>query len=71
MDHTIKLWHPEIEQEVATLEGHSGWVWCIAFARNGKTLVSGSRDGSLKVWRSLSFEEIEAKENAKATRGPK
>jgi WD40 repeat protein len=69
MYHTIKLWHPEIEQELATLEGHSGWVWCLAFAQYGRTLVSGSRDGSLMVWCALSFEEIEAK--AKAAFGSK
>jgi WD40 repeat protein len=62
MDHTIKLWHAEIHQEVSTLAGHSAWVWCVAFAQHGDTLVSGSLDGSLKLWRALSIEAIEAKE---------
>jgi WD40 repeat protein len=62
MDHTIRLWHPDIDQEVAILEGHRGWVLWVAFAEHGKTLVSGSTDGTLNLWRALSFEETEAGE---------
>ena len=58
MDHTIRLWHPEIDQEVAILKGHSGWVWCVAFAAHGNALLSGGADGTLRLWRALSFEEI-------------
>jgi len=60
MDHTIRLWNPRIDQEVATLAEHNGWVWCLAFAESGNALISGSRDGTLKLWRALSFEQIEA-----------
>jgi WD40 repeat protein len=60
MDHTIRLWHPEIDQEVAILKGHSEWIWCVAFAEHGNALLSGSRDGTLKLWQALSFEQIES-----------
>jgi WD40 repeat protein len=62
MDHTIRLWHPDIDQEVAILEGHRGWVLWVAFAEHGKTLISGSTDGTLNLRRALSFEETEAGE---------
>jgi WD40 repeat protein len=62
MDHTIKLWHPDIDQEVAILTGHTDWIWKIAFTESGNALVSGSRDGTLKLWRALSFGDIEAQE---------
>jgi WD40 repeat protein/predicted Ser/Thr protein kinase len=62
MDHTIRLWHPDIDQEVAILEGHRGWVLWVAFAEHGKTLISGSTDGTLNLWHALSFEETEAGE---------
>jgi len=29
---------------------HSGWVLSVDFARDGKTIVSGSGDKSIKVW---------------------
>jgi eukaryotic-like serine/threonine-protein kinase len=62
MDHTIRLWHPELDQEAAILTGHSGCILCLTFAEHGNALVSGSLDGTLKVWRALSFEQIEAQE---------
>lgn len=33
-----------------TLTGHSDSVWSIALSSNGKTLVSGSEDKTIKVW---------------------
>jgi eukaryotic-like serine/threonine-protein kinase len=55
MDHTIRLWHPDIDQEVAILTGHTEWIWCIAFADDGNALLSGGRDGTLRLWRALPF----------------
>jgi WD40 repeat protein len=56
-----------IGEEVAILTGHSAWVWCVAFADHGNALLSGSRDGTLKLWRALSFKEIEAREKIAQT----
>jgi WD40 repeat protein len=35
---------------VHTLNGHSGTVWAVAISRDGRTLVSGSGDKTLKLW---------------------
>ena len=40
---------------VASLElkaenAHSDWVYSVAFSPDGKTIVSGSRDKTIKVW---------------------
>jgi len=49
----------EIDQEVAILKGHSEWVWCIAFAEHGNAFFP-ARGRTLKIWRALTFEQIQA-----------
>jgi WD40 repeat protein len=39
-----------LELLIGTLNGHAGAVTSVAFLPNGKNLVSGSRDGSVKLW---------------------
>ncbi|MEQ9622173.1 toll/interleukin-1 receptor domain-containing protein, partial [Coleofasciculus chthonoplastes] len=31
------------------LQEHKGWVWSVAFSPNGKTIVSGSADGTIRL----------------------
>lgn len=35
---------------IHTLTGNSGWILSVAISLNGKTLVSGSHDGTIKIW---------------------
>jgi WD40 repeat protein len=35
---------------IRTLEGHSDWVSAIALTPNGKTVISGSNDKTIKIW---------------------
>ncbi len=37
-------------RELRTLTGHAGSVWAVAVTLGGKVAVSGSSDGTLKVW---------------------
>jgi WD40 repeat protein len=46
----IKLWDAETGREVRELVGHTQAIHAIDFAPDGRTLVSGSQDGSLKLW---------------------
>ncbi|KAF9061091.1 WD40-repeat-containing domain protein [Rhodocollybia butyracea] len=34
----------------ATIEGHSDWVWSVAFSPDGNHIASGSADRTLRVW---------------------
>jgi len=37
-------------QETLTITGHSSGVYSVSFSPDGKRIVSGSRDNTLKVW---------------------
>ncbi|MDR3062766.1 MAG: DUF4062 domain-containing protein, partial [Methanobrevibacter sp.] len=43
---------------IRTLKGHTDSVFCVVFSPDGKSIVSASADGTLKVWDSQSGEEI-------------
>ncbi|OCK72880.1 hypothetical protein K432DRAFT_252461, partial [Lepidopterella palustris CBS 459.81] len=37
-----------------TLEGHSGWVWSVAFSHDSTRLASASHDTTIKIWDASS-----------------
>ncbi|MEA5571307.1 serine/threonine-protein kinase [Calothrix sp. UHCC 0171] len=41
-----------------TLKGHSGGVFSVAISPDGKTLASGSNDGTIKLWNIKTGEQI-------------
>jgi WD40 repeat protein len=57
-DKTVKLWSVESQKVVTTLQGHSSWVYSIAFSPDGKYLASGSQDETVKLWSIENFQEI-------------
>jgi WD40 repeat protein len=61
-DGIVKVWQLEClsrnDQEcvrvkhslIKTLEGHENWVTDVSFSPNGRSLISASRDGTIKLW---------------------
>ncbi len=46
----LALWDIQTGKEQATLVGHHGTVHSLVITPDGKTLVSGSADGTIKMW---------------------
>jgi WD40 repeat protein len=49
-DSTVKLWDSHTGSLVHSFRGHTGVVSSVAFSPDGRRLVSGSRDHTVKVW---------------------
>ena len=46
----MKIWDVETVKVLHNLEGHSSWVYSVSFSPNGKLIVSGSADSTVKTW---------------------
>ncbi|KAG2738087.1 WD40 repeat-like protein [Suillus brevipes Sb2] len=53
----IKIWDAKTGKLVATLKGHTGIVWCLAWTKDGKTLISGSFDCSIRTWNTTKWKQ--------------
>jgi WD40 repeat protein len=61
-ENTISLWDVSSTKELRTFRGHpvgwhQGWVEALAFTPDGTTLISGSRDQTIRLWEAATGKE--------------
>ncbi len=44
----VQLWNTQTGQDLGTLTGED--VWTLAFSRDGRSLLTGARDGTARLW---------------------
>ncbi|KAJ7757881.1 hypothetical protein B0H16DRAFT_656696 [Mycena metata] len=49
-DKTVAIWDAQGKKQLASLNGHSGPVTCIAFFANDSQILSGGTDSTLRLW---------------------
>src|SRR5262249_48617327 len=55
---TIGLWEAATGKERAQLEGHREMIFSLSFAPDGRTMASGSMDGTVRLWDLPTGKEI-------------
>jgi hypothetical protein len=56
-------------EETARLTGHTSYVFSLAFSPDGETLVSGSGDGTVRLWDTVPLaRRYQARREAEALR---
>lgn len=57
-DETIRIWEVATQQLVHSIVDE-GFVYCVEFGRNGKTLVAGNDLGSVNVWDTSFLDSLD------------
>jgi WD40 repeat protein len=65
----LKIWDAKAGKLVANLKGHTYAVYCLTWTADGKTLVSGSNDHSVRMWNTTPWQQITVLTGHSSVRG--
>jgi WD40 repeat protein len=54
----VRIWDARSWKLRHTLRGHTGLVMSLAFSPDSRSLVSGSRDHTVKVWDMTRWDKV-------------
>jgi WD40 repeat protein len=54
----VIIWDVQSQAELASLAEHTSYVWGVAWAPDGSMFASASRDGTVRLWDSASYQEL-------------
>jgi len=57
-DEFLNIWDANTGKFITHLKGHTWTVDCLAWTGDGKTLISGSRDFSIRTWNTTTWQQI-------------
>jgi WD40 repeat protein len=69
-DKSLFLWEAATGRMIRELKGHTGDILSARFAPDGKTLISASKDGTVRIWNTDTGEEIQMISEHKALLKP-
>jgi ribosome assembly protein 4 len=57
-DNTARLWDCDTGTPIKTLQGHTGWVLCVAYSPDGSMLATGSYDNTVRLWEAKTGDSL-------------
>ncbi len=57
-DNTVRLWDVASGRKLRLLQGHTSYVYSVAFSPDGRTVASGSSDQTVRLWDVASGSEL-------------
>ena len=52
------IWDVAENRELRRCIGHTASVWCVAFSPDGSRLLSGGKDGTVRLWETRTAREL-------------
>ncbi|KAG1721081.1 quinon protein alcohol dehydrogenase-like superfamily [Suillus paluster] len=57
-ENLIKIWDAKTHKLIKILKGHTSAVGCLVWTADGKTIISGSFDSSIRTWNTTTWQQI-------------